>query len=55
MKKIRGKTPRQWVANYGRIKDPPECENGHLGCSCSKEPGGPCLDEIIGLAGEEDD
>lgn len=40
-------SPRQLVANHERIKDPPPCVYGHLGCSCIKDPGGPCLDEQL--------
>ena len=42
-----GKTPRQWVANHEKMLDPPPCEHGHLGCSCSSKEGGPCLDEML--------
>ena len=46
--RIDGKTPRQWVANHDRMKDPPPCTYGHFGGSCSTEEGGPCCDEMLG-------
>jgi len=48
--KYRGKTPLQWAANHQRMYDPPDCEYGHLGCSCSSKDGGPCLDEMLSNA-----
>lgn len=48
------KTPRQWIALHYRMADPPECENHHLGCSCSSEPLGPCLNHMTALLPEDE-
>lgn len=53
--KIGGKTPKQWLANYEKMVDPPECENGHFGCSCTAKTGGPCMNEMSLLVEQPDD
>lgn len=40
-------TDKQLVANHRRMVDPPECEHGHFGCSCTLKEKGPCLDEVL--------
>ena len=55
MEKVKGKTPKQWVAIHERMHDPPECEHGHLGCSCSSKAKGPCMDEMLALAEHQHD
>lgn len=48
------KTARQWIANHERMEDPPDCEYGHVGCSCSARAKGPCLDEMLAMIAEEE-
>lgn len=45
--KYKGKTPKQWIANHERMAHPPACEHGHVECSCSAKPKGPCLNEMM--------
>ncbi len=42
-----GTDAAHWVENFDKLADPPACEYGHYGCSCSKKPEGPCLIEML--------
>lgn len=54
-RKIKGKTPAQWRANYQRMSWPPACEYGHYECSCSSSEGGPCASEMLALMENDED